>query len=133
MGLQDQVVFHRDIPQEQVFALMAESDLLLLPSVEEGIANVVLEAMAIGLPVLSSDCGGMPEAIEEGGTGLLFRNRDANHLAEQMIRFMKMSPEEKQTMTTSAQKNVQEKFGLDRLGSEMISLYGEVIANRHAS
>ena len=42
---------------------MRESDCLILPSVQEGISNVVLESMAIGLPIISSDCGGMKKVL----------------------------------------------------------------------
>ena len=51
---------------------MRESDCLILPSVQEGISNVVLESMAIGLPIISSDCGGMKEIINDGRNGFLF-------------------------------------------------------------
>ena len=49
--------------QHEVYKIMSKSDCLILPSVQEGISNVVLEAMAIGLPVRTSDCGGMREII----------------------------------------------------------------------
>lgn len=52
--------------------LMQLADLLVLPSLEEGLSNVLLEAMAVGCAVLASDAGGNPEVIEAGKTGLLF-------------------------------------------------------------
>ncbi len=50
---------------------MAETDIYLLPSISEGLNNSVLEAMATGLPVVSTDVDGMPEAVTGGRTGLL--------------------------------------------------------------
>ena len=51
---------------------MKNSDCFILPSVQEGISNVVLESMAIGLPVVNSDCGGMKEIINNGKNGFIF-------------------------------------------------------------
>ncbi len=133
MNLQDHVVFHRAIPHNKVFGLMAECDLLLLPSVEEGIANVVLEAMAVGLPVLSSDCGGMAEAVQDGTTGLLFRNRDSDHLASKIREFSEMSSERKSEMIKAAQRNIMENFSMDSLGTEMVGLYKDVLKSPQGS
>ena len=58
--------------QDNVYEIMRQSDCLILPSVQEGISNVVLESMAIGLPVISSDCGGMKEIINYGKNGFYF-------------------------------------------------------------
>ena len=58
--------------QHEVYRIMKNSDCFILPSVQEGISNVVLESMAIGLPVVSSDCGGMKEVINNGKNGFYF-------------------------------------------------------------
>ena len=50
--------------QEQVRDQLGRADALLLPSLSEGISNAVLEAMAAGLPVVTTDCGGMTEVVE---------------------------------------------------------------------
>ena len=63
-GLEEIISFHENVNQDFIFKAMQNADCLLLPSVEEGIANVVLEAMAIGLPVISTKCGGMAEIIK---------------------------------------------------------------------
>jgi len=58
---------HRDIP-----VLMNEADAIIVPSRYENFCNVALEAMAAGRAVLGSRCGGIPDLVEEGVTGLLF-------------------------------------------------------------
>ena len=127
LGLQEQVKIIPGLPQEKVFAAMANADLLLLPSVMEGIANVVLEAMAIGLPIVSSDCGGMAEVVEDGVNGLLFRNRDVNNMASQLEVMINLNPEQRKLMAQAAQRTIQQQHSLDRLGLEMSRLYESVL------
>lgn len=55
--------------RSDVHSLMTKADLLVMPSKDEGVPNTVQEAMYIGLPVLVSDAGGMPEVVEDGRTG----------------------------------------------------------------
>ncbi|MFZ2236769.1 MAG: glycosyltransferase family 4 protein [Dokdonella sp.] len=64
--------------------LMQFCDFLILPSREEGLSNVILEAMAARLAVLASDVGGNPELIDDGRTGILFRSDDAAELATKL-------------------------------------------------
>ena len=55
--------------RSDIHELMADADLLAMPSRNEGVPNTVQEAMSIGLPVLVSDAGGMPEVVRDGETG----------------------------------------------------------------
>ena len=71
LGLQKRSTFSPRVTQEEVYNQMLEADLFILPSVEEGIANVCIEAMFCKLLVLSTNCGGMSELIEDGITGFL--------------------------------------------------------------
>lgn len=68
--------------QHEVRELLAWADVLLLPSLSEGISNAVLEAMAAGLPVVATTCGGMDEAITSGVDGILVPVGDVDAMAE---------------------------------------------------
>lgn len=57
---------------------------LVLPSLSEGLPRVLMEAMALGKPVIGSNIGGIPELIENGQNGFLFRVGDSNDLAEKL-------------------------------------------------
>jgi glycosyltransferase involved in cell wall biosynthesis len=75
-------------PREQLATFYAESRIVVLCSVwYEGFPTTILEAMAAGKPVVCSRIGGLPEIVEEGITGLLFRPGDARDLAER-IRYL---------------------------------------------
>ena len=126
-SLDKYVQFLPNMPQEAVFQQMQQSDILLLPSVEEGIANVVLEAMAVGLPVLSSDCGGMREVIEHNVNGLLFENRNVSDLVRQLKAMIGKEPAEREQLAIAGRRTVTQRFGADRLGWEMKMLYQAVM------
>ena len=68
-----------------VIPLISESDILLLSSVEEGVPNVILEAMALGTVVVSTDCGAVREIITDGENGFLVPVRDPRAIAD-MVR-----------------------------------------------
>lgn len=123
LGLEQYVEIIPGLPQQEVFQKMAEADLLLLPSVEEGIANVVLEAMAIGLPAVSSDCGGMGKVIEDRVNGLLFENRNVKNMADCIEALIRLSPAERAAMAEAARRRIAERHSLEGLGRNMVELY----------
>ena len=65
------------------------STLLALPSYSEGSPNVVLEAMAAGLPIAATDAGGVPEILEDGISGLLVQPGDPQAMAEAILRILR--------------------------------------------
>ncbi len=73
-------------PHEEIPLWMNASDVLCLPSVNEGLPNVGLEAMACGLPVVASQVGGVPEIVREGVNGFLVAPSDPQALAEALRR-----------------------------------------------
>ena len=90
-GLTEKISFGGNIPIGEVRRLMAESDIILHPSLtpedgdREGIPNALMEGQATGLPVVSTRHGGIPELIVDGETGLLFPYGDHAALAEKVI------------------------------------------------
>ena len=93
-GVADAIVFHGRQPNEAVLRLMAGADCLALPSVtaadgdQEGIPVTLMEAMATGLPVVSTVHSGIPELVSDGETGLLVPERDVPALAAALERLM---------------------------------------------
>ena len=87
LGVHDAVRFHGAVPVHQLRERMVASDLLLQPSQvdsdgrEEGVPNSILEAMALGLAVVATEHGGIPEAVTDGETGRLVPERDSDALA----------------------------------------------------
>lgn len=78
LGVTDRVHlpgYRRDVPR-----LLHASDLFVLPSLYEGLPNVMLEAMAAGIPVVATSVNGVPEVIEEGVSGLLIPPGNARHI-----------------------------------------------------
>ena len=127
LSIQDYITFLCTSTQKEVYQEMNISDCLILPSVEEGIANVVLEAMAIGLPVISSDCGGMKEVIDHGKNGLLFRNRDVDCLTQVMADIFNQDPDKRKSLVKRAKMDIKENHSFSRLSGEMKELYHSIM------
>ena len=81
LGIGAHVTFAGPQPPEQVAAAMAAADVFVLPSLEEGLGLVVLEALACGTPVVASRTGGIPEIVQDGDYGLLVPPGDVTALA----------------------------------------------------
>ena len=122
-NLKDTIKIVNNLPHSEVLKHIENADLLILPSVSEGIANVAMEAMALGTIALSSNCGGMPELIEDGINGLLFENRNSIDLANKILGFTKMIDKEKQIITENARETISAKFTKTRMLDEFEILY----------
>src|SRR5262249_47447352 len=88
LGLADTVVLRPAVTQEELQQIYQQATLFVLPcqiaenNDRDGIPNVLVEAMAVGLPVISTNISGIPELIEHGVSGWLVPQKDARALAE---------------------------------------------------
>lgn len=89
LELSAHTMFHGTLPPSEVPGFLASSDALVLPSLKEGRPNIVLEAMAAGVPVVASDIDGVNELISNNRTGILFPPGNDQSLAEQLERLIR--------------------------------------------
>jgi glycosyltransferase involved in cell wall biosynthesis len=86
------------------------ADCVVLPSYHEGLSNVLLEAAAIGRPVITSDIPGCKETVDNGVSGLLCRVKDADDLYQKMLHVSKMSRTHREAMGLAARHKVEQEF-----------------------
>ncbi|MDG5492234.1 glycosyltransferase family 4 protein [Psychroserpens sp. SPM9] len=126
LDLSAQVTLLGNLPFSKVEAQMKASDLLVLPSVEEGIANVVLEAMALQTLVLTTDCGGMGEVIADGENGFIVPIRQTKLLAEKVIEAASLTSEAYKNLTDQALKTVKARHNEAQMVTNMLKLYEQI-------
>lgn len=85
--LENNVQFMGMLPQADLPSLYAQCDVFVLPSLREGMGLVLAEALLCGAPVIAANSGGIPDLVQEGVTGLLFPERDANALANALEKY----------------------------------------------
>lgn len=90
--------FHLHDPVQDVAALYHKADALCLPSLHEGCANVICEAMACGKPILASRVGDNPILVEDGVNGFLFDPMRPDGIADTICRFSELSDQERIAM-----------------------------------
>lgn len=125
--LKSRVELKSGMPHEMLMKELSESDMLILPSVEEGIANVVLESMALGIPVISTDCGGMNEAISDGIDGFIVKVRDPELLAKKITELSNMSTDLKEKIILNARNKIKEKFSNENLKKGFVDFYASIL------
>lgn len=130
-GVEDRVQVCGWIDGSRKDEIFRQSNVLILPSYNEGLPISVLEAMAYGMPVVASDVGGIPEAVEDGVNGYLIRPGDCDRLAESIERLAE-SPELRDRMGHSGHAMAAQKFALSVIIEQLESLYDE-LATRHAA
>lgn len=127
LDLTKEINWINGLPNNAVQEHMLKHDVLVLPSIEEGIANVVLEAMQMGLLVVSTDCGGMSEVINDKQNGFLVPVRNPKALADSILAIRTLSSEERNRIRQNASKTIVKKFNLKENVKQMASLYHHVI------
>ena len=92
LGLDARVRFLGSVPRETVLRLFRASDASVLPSAWENFPHTVVEALAVGCPVIATAVGGVPEVVRDGENGLLVPPGDAAALADSIERFFGDAP-----------------------------------------
>jgi len=132
-----EIVAHRGLAEHVRFLGLIENasqilphiDVLVLPSLWEGMPHVVLEAMAAGRPVVASRIAGMGELVEDGKTGILFRSGDPRSLAEALLKLI-TNRELARTMGDAARERVMKNFQLKETVQKTVRLYHKLLAEK---
>jgi sugar transferase (PEP-CTERM/EpsH1 system associated) len=125
-SLADRVIFLDD--QTDIPALLPALDLLVAPSLWEGMPMVVLEAMAAALPVVATRVGGTPDVVVDGKTGLLVAPADVTLLAHAIERLLQ-DPSLRQQMGRAGRARVERNFSIEQNVAQTQALYEQLMRN----
>jgi len=129
-GLENKITFKATLPFTEVLTLIRNADVLLLSSVEEGIANVVLEAMALGTIVVTTDCGGMSEVVTDTENGFIVPKRNSEAIASALKNISKLSIESYKNITKAARTTIESQHNHENMIVEMKDLYHTVLKDQ---
>lgn len=128
LGIADRVVFHGAQPFERVTAAYRDASVCVAPSVigpngrQEGIPNVMIEALAYQRPAITTAISGIPELIEDGVTGLLVPQADAAALGAALLRVYR-DPEAALAMARRGRAHVEREFDLAINAQRQLDLF----------
>ena len=121
--LEDHIIFTGH--SENVYEMLEHMDVFVLPSRSEGLAIVLLEAMVMGLPVVASGVGGIPEVVTDGQTGILVPPKNPSALAEAIV-YLLSSPEQARRMGLRGKEKVFREFHPSKFVKEHEELYEDL-------
>jgi teichuronic acid biosynthesis glycosyltransferase TuaC len=120
-GISVRVHFKGIILYKEVAHYMKIAELLVLPTWAEGLPNVVMEAMAVGLPVVATDVGGIPEVLENEVTGLSVPAKNAEKLAEAIVRMIE-DKNLRETCMRNAKELIHNQFDVKKNALQLVKL-----------
>jgi glycosyltransferase involved in cell wall biosynthesis len=130
LNLRDRIEFHVDISDEAMVALYARATIAIVPSVYEGFGFPAGEAMACGVPVISTRGGALPEVV--GDCGVLVEPKDSQGLAAAILDLLNR-PDELERLASIGRKRIEQQFQWSRAAAEFLALYQTVNGSTHVT
>ncbi|HLJ11793.1 MAG TPA: glycosyltransferase family 4 protein [Planctomycetaceae bacterium] len=130
LGIADKVTF---VPFLRCFTdSLAATDIFCLPSLQEGLGTVMLEAMALARPVIATAVGGVTGVIRDGWNGLIVPPRDSAALARRILELLEQ-PARAQAIGSQARQLVIEEYNIDTMVEKTAGLYRELAGVRSSA
>jgi glycogen synthase len=117
-----------ELPREQALAVVARAELAVIPSLWESFGFVVVEALALGVPVIASDCGGIPEIVEPGRSGWLVPPGDAAALRRELL--IRLADRDALDAARAHARERARHFDVDVMAGRVADLLGTAIGER---
>lgn len=124
----DEEELKRDVEEGTIEYLASTNDVMqylgrsgvvvVLPSYFEGLSRSLMEACAVGRPIIATDIPGCRETVDEGKNGFLVKVKDSSSLAEVMLRYLSLSDAEKQAFSRHSRKKAEETFDVRQVIKE---------------
>lgn len=127
LGIEDRVLFAGD--RTEVPDLLTALDVFVLSSITESFPNAVLEAMAVGRPVVATNFGGTPELVEEGNTSFLVPVADDESMAARIVALLR-DPALRRSMGQAGRARVEREFTPARMKQRLEALYDSLLRIR---
>jgi glycosyltransferase involved in cell wall biosynthesis len=124
--LADQIIIRPVVAAERMQELYAKHDVFLFPSLMEGLPSVLLEAMAAGMPVITTETCGMPDVVENEYNGLLIPPADSSAIEQGILR-LAASVELREKLGTAARETMK-RYTWERAARQLEALYLHVLA-----
>ena len=112
--------------RNDVGAFYKIADLFVMSSVQEGLGTAILDALALGKPVVAANSGGIPEIIRDGETGRLVESGDSQALAQGMIEML-THKDQAQSMAQRGQALVKEHFSIEAMVENNLAVYRQLL------
>jgi len=119
-------------PSERVADLLSAMDVFVLPSLGEGMSNTLLEALAVGLPIVATAVGGNPEVIADGVEGYLFAPGDVQGLSRRLQAVLSDAAL-RARLGQAARQRAREHFSIDRMLRRYTDLYTDLVTRYRRS
>ena len=129
LGLQHRVRLLGPLAGDHKLNWLARTQGFVLPSLAEGLPMAMLEAMAMGLPVVVSDVGAMPEVVRDGVEGRVVPAEDATALAAALDE-LAASPEKRQQMGAAGALRCRALYGIERMVQALVGVYAALPGHR---
>jgi len=129
LGIADRVRIYTDVSQPTLAEFYRGARLFVLSSDEEGLGLVILEAMASGLPVVSTACRGPATSVLDGETGFLIPVGDAVALSDAIKRLL-LNPDLARRMGEAGRQRAVERFSLRVTGQAFLNVYDELLGRK---
>ena len=124
LGVADRCELPGGASEAQVSSEMRNADVFVLSSFGEGLPVVLMEAMALKLPIVAPRIAGIPELVEDGESGLLYAPREWDELTSAVQRLLD-APEERERLAASARRTVEQRFDLDQTVVDLLEKFGD--------
>lgn len=115
---------------ERIPAIMRSSDVVVIPSLAEGLPNVANEAQSCGRPVLGSDAGGIPESVLDGETGRIVARGDVDSLVRGLAWFYSHQVEGR-AMGARGRERICSQFSWQRFAERMLELFEDAVEGHY--
>jgi len=127
LGVKDNIVFTGYFPDEKLPKLYQAADVFAFSTFYENLPFAILEAMSAGLPVVTTNVGGIPEIIEDGKNGFLVRPFNPQELGDRVLYFLEHSVASSE-MALLARKTVEERFDWRLIVKKVLKVYDEAVS-----
>lgn len=116
---------------EERIRLLRTSRMLILPSYTEGVPNVILEAMASRLPVITTPVGGIPSVVQDGVSCIFIQPRDVAGMVAAICRLLR-NQQECEWLAENAYREVCRRYALDVVSEQLCRIYGAIDPARNS-